>query len=114
MQDIVDKYNFEESNYLLPIINDTSDIDGRKQYIYTAHKINRNLKIIGHKLGLTTTLTMYVSRHTWASIARSKNIPISVISEGMGHNSESTTRIYLASLDTAAIDNANGVILRSL
>lgn len=59
-------------------------------------------------------LTIYVSHHTWASIARSKNIPISVISEGMGHNSETTTRIYLASLDTTAIDKANNIILNSL
>lgn len=46
--------------------------------------------------------------------ARSKNIPISVISEGMGHDSETTTRIYLASLDTATIDKANSLILKSL
>lgn len=53
----------------------------------------------------------YISRHTWASIAKSKNIPISVISEAMGHDSESTTRIYLASLDTSVIDNANKLII---
>ena len=57
---------------------------------------------------------MYVSRHTWASVARSKNIPISIISEGMGHDSETTTRIYLASLDTDVVDKANSVILDSL
>lgn len=53
----------------------------------------------------------YISRHTWASIAKSKNIPISVISEAMGHDSESTTRIYLASLDTSVIDKANKLII---
>ena len=57
---------------------------------------------------------MYVSRHALASIAKSKNVPISVISEGMGHDSEATTRIYLASLDTMAIDKANSMILKSL
>ena len=41
-------------------------------------------------------LTSYVARHAWASIARSKNIPLATISEAMGHDSESTTRIYLA------------------
>ena len=58
--------------------------------------------------------TMYVSRHSWASIAKSKNIPISVISEGMGHDSEETTRIYLASLDGSVIDKANSLILKDL
>ncbi|MFR9576860.1 MAG: hypothetical protein SNI54_06505 [Rikenellaceae bacterium] len=59
-------------------------------------------------------LTMYVARHSWASAARAKNIPISVISEGMGHDSETTTQIYLASLDTSVVDKANSVILKAL
>lgn len=47
-------------------------------------------------------------------MAKSKNIPISVISEGMGHDSESTTQIYLASLDNSVIDKANKLILKNL
>ena len=114
MQEIVDKYDTSQSNYLLPIIKPFSDIDERKQYIYAAHNINRCLKIIGKELGLSVALTLYVARHAWASIAKSKNVPLSVISEGMGHDSETTTRIYLASLDTVAIDRANSMILKSL
>lgn len=57
---------------------------------------------------------MYVSRHSWASIAKSKNIPTSVISEGMGHDSEKTTQIYLASLDTSIVDKANKIVLELL
>lgn len=59
-------------------------------------------------------LTMYVARHSWASAAKAKGIPVSVISEGMGHDSESTTQIYLASLDTSIVDSANSIILDSL
>ena len=114
MQEIVDKYDTSQSNYLLPIIKPFNDIDERKQYIYAAHNINRCLKIIGKELGLSVSLTLYVARHAWASIAKSKNVPLSVISEGMGHDSEATTRIYLASLDTVAIDKANSMILKSL
>ena len=114
MQDIVDRYDDPRSNYLLPIINPSSHIDERRQYIYATHNINRSLKVIGSKLGLNIPLTTYVSRHAWASIAKSKNVPISIISEGMGHDSEATTRIYLASLDTTAIDKANRMIIRSL
>lgn len=114
MLDIVKKYDIPESEYLLPIIKPNNTIDKRKQYIYSCHNINRSLKQIGFKLGLYQPLTMYVSRHSWASIAKSKNVPISVICEGMGHNSEATTRIYLASLDSVAIDKANSMILKSL
>ena len=84
MQEIVDKYDTSQSNYLLPIIKPFGDIDERKQYIYAAHNINRCLKIIGKELGLSVSLTLYVARHAWASIAKSKNVPLSVISEGMG------------------------------
>lgn len=59
-------------------------------------------------------LTMYVSRHTWASAAKVKNIPTAVISEALGHGSEMTTRIYLASLDNGIVDNANRLILKEL
>ena len=110
MQEIADKYDTKNSIYLLPIIKHSS-IEERTQYIYAGHNINRNLKIIGRKLGLSIPLTMYVAR---ASIAKSKNVPLSVISEGMGHDSEATTRIYLASLDNMAIDKANSLILKSL
>lgn len=113
MQEITDRYTIEESPYLLPIIRKSGENE-RKQYKNASYFVNRNLKIIGKLLKLPIPLTMYVARHTWASIARSKNIPISVISEGMGHDSEITTQIYLASLDTTLIDKANDLILKSL
>lgn len=56
----------------------------------------------------------HVARHTWASVAKRKNIPISIISEGMGHHSETTTQIYLASLNSTIIDEANAQILKEL
>lgn len=114
MQEIADKYDIVSSVFLLSIINPNSGVDERRQYINTAQNVNRALKIIGERLGLSVPLTMYVARHAWASIAKSKNIPLSVISEGMGHDSEATTRIYLASLDTVAVDKANSLILKSL
>lgn len=114
MQETVDKYDTGQSACLLPVIRPESGVEERKQYINTAHNVNRALKIIGERLGLPVPLTMYVARHAWASIARSKNVPLSVISEGMGHDSEATTRIYLASLDTATVDKANSLILKCL
>ena len=113
MQELIDKYDTTGSPYLLPIIKSNGK-DERRQYKIEAHRINRNLKKIGEQLGLAIPLTTYVARHGWASIAKSKNIPIATISEAMGHDSETTTRIYLASLDTSAVDKANRLILKSL
>ena len=114
MQEIIDRYHIPDSPYLLPIIRPSHRIDERIQYIYASNKVNKSLKIIGCMLHLHQPLTLYVSRHSWASIARSMNVPLAVISEGMGHDSESTTRIYLASLNTAVIDRANEKILSAL
>ena len=88
--------------------------DPRREYKNASHLINRKLKVIGQMLEIPVTLTTYVARHAWANIAKSKNISISVISEAMGHDSENTTRIYLASLDASIVDKANSIILKSL
>ena len=113
MQEIIDKYDIANTPYLLPIIKNM-DVDARRQYKSTAHLVNDKLRRLGEQLGLSIPLTTYVARHGWASIARSKNIPLAIISEAMGHDSEKTTRIYLASLDTSAVDKANRQILKSL
>lgn len=112
MQALLDKYPVNESPYLLPIIRRSDD--ERRQYLNAIHLVNRQLKTLSRKLGLSSPLTMYVARHSWASIARSKHIPLSVISEGMGHHSERTTQIYLASLGNVVIDRANSRILKEL
>lgn len=113
MQDLIDKYETIGSPYLLPIIKSSGE-DERVQYKREVHRINSNLKKIGKQLGLPIPLTTYVARHGWASIAKSKNIPVATISEAMGHDSETTTRIYLSSLDTSIVDKANNIILKSL
>ena len=113
MQEIVDKYDTDYySPYILPILK--YPYDNRSQYKNVLFRTNKYLKEIAKMAGISVPLTLYVARHSWASIAKSKNIPISVISEGMGHDSEMTTQIYLASLDNTVVDRANAQILKDL
>lgn len=113
MQKVMKKYTIKKSVYVFPIIK-SADEDDRMQYKRMFSYINCKLKIIGRMIKLEHPLTMYVARHSWASIAMSKKVPLSVISQGMGHDSEMTTRIYLSALETNLVDNANRVILNSL
>ena len=113
MQEIVEKYDNPQSEFLLPIIK-RADKDNRLQYQSALRFVNNHLKSVVALLNIGITISMYTARHSWASIAKSKNIPISVISEGMGHDSEMTTQIYLASLDNAVVDRANAQILKDL
>lgn len=113
MQMLLDKFPENDSDYLLPIIKNAGTNE-RYTYRNVGYNINHNLKTIANKVGITIPLTLYVARHSWASVAKAKGIPLSVISEGMGHDSEATTQIYLASLDTSVVDKANSLILKSL
>ena len=98
---------------MLPIITNPLASE-RVQYMNALSRVNVALKEVAHLVDLQIPLTMYCARHGWASVAKSKNIPLSVISDGMGHDSEETTRIYLASLDTSVVDRANSLILKDL
>lgn len=113
MQSIVEKYPPNPTQYLLPILTNPLS-DERIAYRNRASCINRQLKTIARLTNLKIPLTLYCARHSWASAARTKGIPVSIISEGMGHDSEATTQIYLASLETSVIDRANALIIRSV
>ena len=109
MAEIIAKYPENKTDYLLPIIKEEEN--ERRQYDNALHLVNYRLKELSTMLKLQRPLTMYVARHSWASAAKAKNVPLSVISEGMGHDSEATTQIYLASLETSVVDKANKMIL---
>ncbi len=111
-QVIISKYR-NDTQYLLPIITSENG-EERKQYKGQLMRINRNLKKIGEMVGLFIPLSTYVMRHAWATIARDKGIELSIISEGLGHDNEVTTRIYLNSIRATKIDKANRSILDDL
>lgn len=113
MQALVDKYKGNPTQYLLPLIV-REDGTERRQYQNQMMKINRGLKEIASLMHLSVPLSLYYSRHSWATIARGKSIPLSVISEGLGHDSELTTQIYLDSIKSIEVDRANRKILRDL
>lgn len=113
MRDVLDKYPENETEYLLPIVT-SKTATPYNQYRTKQYRINKGLKTVAARIGLKMSLTLYCSRHSWASIAKSKGIPVGVISDGLGHDSELTTQIYLSTLDTSAVDKANALIIKLL
>ena len=113
MQAIVNRHPSANSKYLLPIIKRSNGHE-RCQYREGLRIVNAMLKPVGRKAGLNEPLTMYVARHSWASIARSMNVPLNIISQGMGHTSEQTTQIYLKSLSNKGLDAANANIIQAV
>lgn len=114
MQEIVDKYQAQtaSSSFLLPIL--TGDGTRNKEYHNAQARVSYHLRKIARALGLKTPLTLYVARHSWATIARDQQIPIPVISEALGHDSVRTTNIYLRSIASPEVDKANASILNEL
>ncbi len=108
MKKIAERYE-SESEYIFPIVSGGGD--DRRKYNSAMVRVNTALKKIGNMLHLPEPLAMYVARHSWATAARVSNIPISVISEGLGHDSEETTQIYLASIESSVVDKANSRII---
>ncbi len=113
---IIGKYAEEvsDSPYVFPIIRAADGDEAYRQYTIALNYHNRKLKVLGRLIGLEVPLSSYTARHTWATVARDHNVPVSVISAGMGHTSEKTTQIYLDALDSTVIDAANRGILGSL
>lgn len=113
MQEIVEKYQAQtaSSPFLLPILS--GDRLYNKEYHNAQARISYHLRKIARAIGLPCPLTLYVARHSWATIARDRQIPLSVISEALGHDSEQTTRIYLQSISSPEVDKANASILSS-
>ncbi|RLD83417.1 MAG: hypothetical protein DRJ10_03555 [Bacteroidetes bacterium] len=68
---------------------------------------NKKLNKIGELTNCSIPLTTYVARHSWATIAKRGGISTSVTSEGMGHETEHITQVYLDSFGSEVLDDAN-------
>lgn len=112
IKEIVRKYDNPESPYLLPIILKKGQ--ERQQYLRAQRRVNYGLHRLAEEAKLKAHLTMYVARHSWATLALKSRIPIAIISECLGHESEQMTRIYLASIGANQMDRANRVVIGRL
>ena len=107
---IIEKYSHHSNGaFLLPVLSESG-----QNYDSALRLHNIHLKKISCFMGLPKPLTSYVARHSWATLAKKKGISMQIISEGMGHNSEKTTRIYLSSLDRSVIDDANAKLISEI
>ena len=114
IQRIIDRYADPDLPYVFPILSSLDAAEAFEQYQVALNTHNRLLGRLSEMLGCECKLTSYTSRHSWATAARNHNVPISVISQGMGHTSEQTTQIYLTMLENSVIDEANRGIINSL
>ncbi len=106
LRKLIDKYD-SASPYVFPVLHGEDDWKLHRQYRQMLEYVNRNLKRIGKICGIDTKITTYVARHTWATLAKEMGTPAAIISEGLGHTTEKTTRIYLKEFDHNVVDKVN-------
>jgi len=95
---------------IFPIIKrDTPELQMKD--LYNERRLfNKYLNKIARELEIQGNITSYVARHSWATIGKELNVPIAVISEGLGHEDIKTTQIYLDDFDNSVLDDANQMI----
>jgi site-specific recombinase XerD len=93
--------------YVFPIFNETHESAKSKNYrIKKVRKqYNDALKEIGELMGISTKLTSYVARHSFANVLRQSGVSTTIIKDAMGHESEAMTEVYTSQLDASILGN---------
>jgi site-specific recombinase XerD len=103
---ILDKYK-DAKPYLFPIIQKKkflTILELERHILCRKSTLNYTIVNIGEKLNLPIRLTAYVARHSFATLAKNRNIPIHAISQLLGHEDIKTTSVYLKDLNTDELD----------
>lgn len=101
------------SDYLFPVITSSrKNLD--RQYDSALRMQNQRLRKIASMLGFGKYFSTHAARHSWATMARNEGLSLAVISEGLGHASQKTTEIYLASLEQSVLDRASRLVSEAI
>ncbi|WP_341228405.1 site-specific integrase [uncultured Arcticibacterium sp.] len=110
--DIFQRYNeYKESNdYIFPVLDKARHIEpksiaNRIQKVGT--QINKDLKVLAERAGITTSLTTYTARHSFATTLKRLGQSTAVISNMMGHKTEAITQVYLDSFENEVLYEAS-------
>jgi integrase/recombinase XerD len=113
LQSIFDFYlnSGAQGKFIFPIIkrNDAEHVS--RDIKWARKRYNKKLKEIAVTCDIGQNLTSYVSRHSFATQALLKDVPVTAISAMLGHSSLKTTQIYLKALPNNMLDSFNEAIM---
>lgn len=114
---IIEYFQSNDNVYLLPVLNQETIEDSKEakrlisQWIKTT---NKYLKRLGERLELNIPLTTYVSRYSFATIAKHLGYSNELIAEALGHEyGNKTTNIYLDVFDENKLDTMHFNVIKS-
>jgi site-specific recombinase XerD len=97
------------SSYIFPFLDvqkHETPVQQQRQLHTVLGWVNKLLKVLGLQAGISTPLTTYVARHSFATTLKLAGTNTAVISQAMGHSSESVTAVYLDSFASDVVDSA--------
>lgn len=106
----LDKYGSRESDYVFSFAVPESEDKFYEHYRSELGRTNHALKKLGKILGIKTTLTTYVARHSFATLARDAGNTYSLIGSGLGHTTEETTRIYMKNFELNSLEELSSSV----
>ena len=104
----------KKSMWLFPFIMGDCDRWTLDRYQAVLCRYNSLLKVLAALAGVKKTVTSYVSRHSWASIANELSISTPIVSRALGHTNSKTTQIYISEINMKLVEEANGQVLKKV
>lgn len=102
--DIIEKWGMKPSpneQYIFQFLQKGLTPDQEKAEIRQVVKmINKYIKRIAIKVGITTHISVMTARHSFATVLKRSGVNISYISEALGHTDVKTTESYLDSFES--------------
>ena len=114
MAEIINRHAITSSEYVFPLLAGTAADNVRPTYIKRLRSYNYALRRLSSLINTSRTLSSYVARHSWASLAYRSGLDISQIAKAMGHTKLSTTLIYIRALFDPSLAEANRKMMQAL
>ena len=108
------KTYFGPESYIFPILNTDRHLTQNQikfRLTKVLRQVNQDLKFIGNQLNITTSLTTYVARHTFATSLRRSGTADEITGQLLGHKDLKQTAIYLDEFENVAVDTALETLL---
>jgi integrase len=106
---ILELYKGKSETYIFPFLSEKYDYSDamflHDQIVAKTALINKYLKDLAKKAGISKKITTHTARHSFADIARQKTDNLYNLSKTLGHSSIKVTEAYLASFDEKAVDD---------
>lgn len=126
MTDIIHRHELSHSDFVFPILASDQEASSNtapeshtpeqlhRIYLRRLRQYNYSLHRLSEMLGSHFHLSSYVVRHSWASIAYQHHLDIGLIGRALGHTKQSTTLLYIKSLESPDLGNANQSLMEEL